>query len=135
MRVAMICLGSILTWAKLHGTHERWQPMRTITAIPATAIALTSLMLFTSSVDARRGGGGHSIGRSASRMSHPVPSAPRSIAHSSQRARNASTSNKVHHQDQRKRTAAGKAAKSGNRNANAARMEVQQRRLGAEHKS
>lgn len=115
--------------------------MRTITAMSATVIALSSLMLFGPSVEARRGGGGfsgggggHSIGPSAPRMSRPVPSAPRSIAHSSQRARNASISNKTQHQDH-KRTAAGKAAKSGNRNAHAARKQVQQKQIGADQKS
>src|SRR5215467_606488 len=115
--------------------------MRTITAMSATVIALSSLMLFGPSVEARRGGGGfsgggggHSIGPSAPRMSRPVPSAPRSIAHSSQRARNASISNKTQHQAH-KRTAAGKAAKSGNRNAHAARKQVQQKQIGADQKS
>lgn len=116
--------------------------MRTITAISATAIALSSLMLFSSSVAARHGGGGfsgggggRSIGPSAPRMSHPAPSAPRSLARSSQRARNASNSNKVHRQDQHKRTAADKATKSGNKNANAARKQVQQKRIGTDQKS
>src|SRR5262249_7111882 len=129
--------------AKLHGAQKGWvASMRTITAISATAIALSSLMLFSSSVAARHGGGGfsgggggRSIGPSAPRMSHPGPSAPRSLAHSSQRARNASNSNKVHRQDQHKRTAADKAAKSANKNANAARKQVQQKRIGADQKS
>ena len=115
--------------------------MRTITAMSATVIALSALMLFGPPVDARRGGGGfsgggggHSIGPSAPRMSHPVPSAPRSIAHSSQRGRNASISNKVQRQDH-KRTAPGKAAKSGNRNAHAARKHVQQKQIGADQRS
>jgi hypothetical protein len=109
--------------------------MRTITAISATAIALSLLMLFSSSVDARRGGGGvsrggggHSIGRSAPRVSYRGPSARPSTAHSSQRARNASTSNKA-------RTAAGKAAKPGNKKANAARKQVQQKKIGAGQES
>jgi hypothetical protein len=116
--------------------------MRTITAISTTGIALCLLMLFSSSVDARRGGGGfsgggggRSIGPSAPRMSHPGPSAPRSLTQSSQRARNTSNSNKVHRQEQHKRTAAGKAAKSGNKNANAARNQVQHKRIGADQKS
>ena len=116
--------------------------MRTITAISATAIALCLLMLFSSSVDARRGGGGfsgggggHSIGPSAPRMSHPGPSAHRSLAQSSQRARPPSNSNKVHRQGQPKRTAAGKAAQSGNKNASAARNQVQHKRIGADQKS
>jgi hypothetical protein len=115
--------------------------MRTITAMSATITALSSLILFGPSVDARHGGGGfsgggggHSMGFSAPRMSHPVPSAPRSIAHSSQRARNTSISNKVQRQDH-KRTAAGKAAKSGTRNAHAARKQVQQKQIGANQKS
>src|SRR5215510_4398184 len=115
--------------------------MRSIMAFSATAIALSSL-LFSSSVAARHGGGGfsgggggRSMGHSAPRMSHPGPSASRSLAHSSQRARNASNSNKVHRQDQHKRTAADKAAKSANKNANAARKQVQQKRIGADQKS
>jgi hypothetical protein len=116
--------------------------MRTITAIPATAIALSLIMPFSSSVDARRGGGGfsrggggHSIGRSAPRVSHRGPSARPSTAHSSQRARKTSTSNKVQRQVQHKRTAAGNAAKSGNKKANTARKQVQQKQIGAGQKS
>ena len=99
-------------------------------------------MLFGSSVDARQGGGGfsgggggHSIGRSAPRMSHPGASAPRPLVHSSQRARNGSTSNKAQRQDQHKKAAAGKAARPANRSASAAPRQVQQKRIGAEQKS
>jgi len=116
--------------------------MRTILAISATAIALGSLMGLSSAVDAGRGGGGfsgggggHSIGPSAPHMSHPGLSAPRSFAHPSQRARSVSNSNKVHHQDQHKRTATGKAPKSENRSANAARKQIQQKRIGPDQKS
>jgi hypothetical protein len=78
--------------------------------------------------------GRSAMGRSAPNISYRGQSA-RSPGHSSQRARNAATSNKARHQDQHKRTASDKAAKPGNKKANAARKQVQQKHIGAGQKS
>lgn len=113
--------------------------MRTIAMLSATAIALGTLVLFTSAVDARRGGGGfsrggggHAIGRSVPRAAYRAPSARRSPVHA-QRPRNAS--NKVRSQGQHKKSAAGKAAKTGNRKASAAPKQAQKKQIAPGQKS